>query len=222
MSPPWENSAGMSFKDLPAGKFTMGSAALEAGREDNEAQLSVTLSEAFSIGVTEVTQSQYEQVVGRNPSRFKGANNPVENVSWDDAIEFCRLLSALPAEQAAGRKYRLPTEAEWEYACRAGTTTAYSFGDDVSQLGKFAWFGGNSGKTTHVVGTKLSNPWGLFDMHGNAWEWCGDKNGPLRVIRGGCWFNDAANCRAANRFTIDPKRRPHIRSFRLALGPSGQ
>jgi len=199
----------------------MGSAAQEPGHKKNETQHTVMVREAFSIGITEVTQSQYEHVVGHNPSRSKGSNNPVEDVSWKDAVEFCRLLSELPAEQSAGRIYRLPTEAEWEYACRAGTTTSYSFGDDVSQLNKYAWFGDNSEKTTHAVGTKLPNPWGLFDMHGNAWEWCGDTKGTLRVIRGGCWFNDATVCRTARRFAIDPNRRPHIRGFRVALTPSG-
>ena len=101
----------------------------------------------------------------------------MEIVSWDDAVAFCEKLSALPAEQAAGRVYRLPTEAEWEYACRAGTTTAYSFGDDEQDLGKYAWFGKNSGKTTHAVGEKLPNGWGLYDMHGNVLEWCSDRGG---------------------------------------------
>ena len=128
------HSIGMEFKLIPAGGFTMG-----AGSYEHQ----VTLTQAFKIGVHEVTQLQYEQVMGVNPSKFKGANNPVEMVSWEDAVEFCRRLSDLPAEKAAGNVYRLPTEAEWEYACRAGTTTKYSFGDDESEFGEYAWHDGN-------------------------------------------------------------------------------
>ena len=139
----------MEFKLIPAGKFIMGE-----GDQAHE----VTQTKPFKIGVHEVTQAQYEQVMGVNPSHFKGADNPVEKVSWDDAVEFCRRLSDLPAEKAAGHVYRLPTEAEWEYACRAGTTTKYSFGDDESDLGDHAWFLENflenSGTNTHPVGRK--------------------------------------------------------------------
>ena len=178
---------------------------------------------SFSIGVHEVTQSQYESVMGANPSRFKGANSPVENVSWNDVVAFCAKLSSLPAEVAAGRVYRLPTEAEWEYACRAGTTTAYSFGDDEKDLEKYAWFGVNSGSTTHGVGEKLPNGWGLYDMHGNVWEWCSDADGSARVLRGGGWRDVAAGCRTANRYTHEPTYRGHYIGFRLALSsPSGQ
>jgi formylglycine-generating enzyme required for sulfatase activity len=130
------------------------------------------------MGVHEVTQAQYEQVMGVNPSQFKGANNPVETVRWEDAVGFCRNLSELPAEKAAGRVYRLPTEAEWEYACRAGTTTNYSFGYNDSDLGLYAWYAVNSGGRTHPVGGKKPNSWGLYDMHGNVWEWCQDRFAP--------------------------------------------
>ncbi len=174
---------------------------------------------AFSIGVYEVTQKQYAAVMGSNPSYFKGANNPVEQVSWDDAVAYCAKLSSLPAEVAAGRVYRLPTESEWEYACRAGTTTEYSFGDDKQDLGKYAWFKENSGKTTHAVGEKLPNGWGLYDMHGNVWEWCSDAEGSGRVYRGGSWTSDAAHCRTAYRGTLEPTNRGHNRGFRLALSP---
>jgi hypothetical protein len=187
--PPWENSAGMYFKVLPT----------------------------FSIGVHEVTQSQYESVMGSNPSKFKGTNNPVEMVSWNEAVAFCKKLSTLPAERAAGRLYRLPTEAEWEYACRKNTITEYSFGEDAANLSKYAWFDENSANTTHAVGEKLANGWGLYDMHGNVSEWCSDASGLYRVLRGGSWFTDAANCRSAFRFSDVPSSRGSHYGFRLAL-----
>jgi formylglycine-generating enzyme required for sulfatase activity len=196
--PPIQNSVGMKFKLLPS----------PGG--------------AFSMGVYEVTQQQYEAVMGSNPSEFKGANNPVENVSWDDAVAYCAKLSSLPAELAAGRVYRLPTEAEWEYACRAGTTTEYSFGDNEQDLGKYAWFETNSGSKPHAVGEKLPNGWGLYDMHGNVWEWCSDAEGSFRVLRGGSWFYGAAYCRSAYRRTNVPTFRHANIGFRLALSPSGQ
>ena len=156
--------------------------------------------------------------MGTNPSRFQGFLNPVDGVSRSDAVEFCRRLSELPEEKAAGRVYRLPTEAQWEYACRAGTTTEYSFGDDASQLGVYAWYDVNS---THPVGEKLPNAWGLYDMHGNVSEWTLDQyvptlyrqrkrktaNNPLqrpsktypRVVRGGAWSDKASRLRSATR-----------------------
>jgi formylglycine-generating enzyme required for sulfatase activity len=227
------NTIGMSFKLIPAGEFIMmgsreleaGSPESEAGRDADEAQRAVKIPSAFWIGVYEVTQSQYKSVMGSNPSHFKGANKPVDSVSWSDAVAFCVRLSSLPAEVAAGRVYRLPTEAEWEYACRAGTTTAYSFGDDAQDLGKYAWFGDNSGSTTHAVGKKLPNGWGLYDMHGNVWEWCSDAvvDGSFRVRRGGGWYVVAADCRAADRSGIAPSSRDFILGFRLALSsPSGE
>jgi formylglycine-generating enzyme required for sulfatase activity len=154
------DSIGMQFKLIPAGTFTMG-----RGNGAHE----VTLTKPFKLGVHEVTQAQYEQVMGKNPSYFKGAGNPVERVSWHNAVEFCRKLSALPAEKAAGNVYRLPTEAEWEYAYRAGTTTNYSFGDDDSGLGDYAWFRATSGwfwanvgSVSHPVGGKKPNVWGCM------------------------------------------------------------
>ena len=227
-SPPRKNSIGIEFKLLPAGTFTMG---------DKDDAHRVTLTKAFELGVYEVTQKQYEQVMGTNPSNFKGAQNPVDNVSWHDAVEFCRKLSALPAEQAAGRVYRLPTEAEWEYACRGGTTTLYSFGDDESQLGQYAWYDKNSGNTTHAVGGKKPNPWGLYDMHGNVAEWVEDEYGEYqgkpaidpsvpnapssagsqRVFRGGYWFHSASSCRAASRFAFLPASRFNFIGFRVSL-----
>jgi hypothetical protein len=191
---PFKNSAGMSFKLLPYGP-----------------------NGAFSIGVYEVTQQQYEAVMGSNLSKFKRANSPVENVSWYEAVKYCAKLSSLPTEVAAGRVYRLPTAAEWEYACRAGTTTEYSFGDNEQDLGKYAWFKDNSDKKTHAVGEKLPNGWGLYDMHGNVWEWCSDAEGSDRVCRGGSWYNDAADCRTAARRTGVPAYRDNCYGFRLAL-----
>ena len=213
------NSFGMKMVLIPPGEFMMGSPASEAGRWDNEAQHTVTLSKAFSIGVYEVTQSQSEQVMGSNPSHFKGANNPVEMVSWHDAVAFCGKLSALPAEVAAGRVYRLPTEVEWEYACRAGTTTAYSFGDSASELVKYGWFDDNSGYETHAVGERQSNALGLYDIHGNVWEWCSDEaeEDSNNVLRGGGWFDAATFCRSASRGADIPSLRTYVSGFRLAL-----
>ena len=162
----------------------------------------------------------------------------VETVSWEDAVEFCRRLSDLPEEKAAGRVYRLSTEAQWEYACRAGTTTAYSFGDDASKLGDCAWFGENSGGSPHPVGRKKPNSWGLYDMHGNVWEWCSDwydqypsgavtdptgpQSGLKRVNLGGCYSRPAADSRLAVRGKhLSSKSFPNL-GFRVVCGQSGQ
>ena len=223
---------GMEFKLIPAGKFTMG----DASGDEDETPHEVTLTKPFKMGVHEVTQAQYEQVMGVNPSKYKGADNPVETVSWEDAVEFCRKLSELPAEKAAGNVYRLPTEAEWEYACRAGTTTKYSFGDDESELGDYAWYGVNSDQKTHPVGSKKPNAWGLYDMYGNVWEWCQDwyvdypsgsvtdpsgaTSGSVRVIRGGSWDYPAEFCRSADRNWNGPSYRSYLYGFRVCLRPS--
>ena len=224
------DSIGMEFKLIPAGTFTMGE-----GDKAHE----VTLTQPFKMGIHEVTQAQYEQVMGVNASKYKGADNPVETVSWEDAVEFCRKLSELPAEKAAGNVYRLPTEAEWEYACRAGTTTKYSFGDDESKLGDYGWFSENSGTKTHPVGGKKPNAWGLYDMYGNVWEWCQDWHGDYpsgavtdpagatsgsdRVDRGGCWYNSAGFCRSAARgWGIPSFRYSSYGGFRVCLSPSGK
>ncbi len=227
-------SIGMEFKLIPAGKFIMG----DVRGEDGWTPYEVTLTKPFKMGIHEVTQAQYEQVMGVNPSEFKGANNPVENVSWDDAVVFCRRLSELPAEKAAGNVFRLPTEAEWEYACRAGTTTKYSFGDDESDFGEYAWYGDKYGDKHYPVGSKQPNAWGLYDMHGNVWEWCQDlygdypsgtvtdptgaASGSFRVLRGGCWISSVENCRSAYRGRSNPSLRYYDRGFRVYLSPSGK
>jgi formylglycine-generating enzyme required for sulfatase activity len=227
------NSVGMSLKLLPAGSFTMGDA---AGSSDEKPHR-VTLTRPFYMGVHEVTNAQWKRVVGSVPSNWKDGDQPVENVSWEEAVEFCRKLSDMPEERTAGRVYRLPTEAEWEYACRAGTTTQYSFGDDETRLGDYGWFDGNSGSKTHAVGQKMPNAWGLYDMHGNVWEWCSDwygaysdgavtnpqglSSGSDRVRRGGSWLNSASICRSAYRRGPSPSNRRDILGFRLALSPSG-
>jgi formylglycine-generating enzyme required for sulfatase activity len=216
------NSIGMKLVLIPKGTFMMGSPESEEGREKGEVQHEVTLSKDFYLGVTEITQAQYQKVMGENPSYYQGdkvqgdsSNHPVEWVSREDAAEFCNKLSALPKERKAGRVYRLPTEAEWEYACRAGSKSAYSFGDERDSLGDYAWFSENGDGKSHPVGKKKPNAWGLYDMHGNVWEWCSDWDGkypngavsdpvgPLegsyRVFRGGSWCIGAASCRSANR-----------------------
>jgi formylglycine-generating enzyme required for sulfatase activity len=221
------NSIGMKFKPILGGTFTMG----DANGDADEAPHQVTLTRAFELGVYEVTQEQYKKVMGTTPSEFKGPQNPVEMVSWDDAVEFCRNLSAMPAEKKAGYIYRLPTEAEWEYACRAGTTTKYCFGDSDSALGDYAWYDENSGNTTHPVGGKKPNPWGLYDMHGNVWEWCQDwygdypsgsvtdpqgvKSGSPRVNRGGSWYDTALYARSAARDGYSPDLRFYDLGFRV-------
>ena len=178
---PIENSIGMVLVPIPAGEFLMGSPETEPGRRDNEVQHQVTLTKPFLLGVHEVTQGQWQAVMGTTPWKGKefvkeGDDYPATYVSWHDAVEFCRKLS-----EKEGLEYRLPTEAEWEYACRAGTTTAYSFGDDASELGEYAWYRENARnvgqKYAHTVGQKKPNPWGLYDMHGNVWEWCSDWYG---------------------------------------------
>ncbi len=238
------NSIGMKLVLIPKGTFMMGSPESEQGRYENETQHEVTISKGYYFGVYEVTQAQYEKVIGKNPSHFQGAivgnenaDLPVENVSWDDAVEFCKKLSDLPEEKKAGRVYRLPTEAEWEYACRAGSKTAYSFDDEEGLLPEYGWFNRNSSDRTHTVGLLEPNAWGLYDMHGNVWEWCSDRHGEYpkgavsdptgpkvgsyRVLRGGGWDYVAALCRSAIRTWFAPSHRSNSLGFRLALSPSG-
>jgi formylglycine-generating enzyme required for sulfatase activity len=212
---------------IAPGTFTMGSPPNEKDRRPYEGpQTKVTISRGFLMSKYEVTQAQYKAVVGGNPSHFKGDNKPVEQVSWNDAVSYCAKLTG--KEKAAGvlpagYEYRLPTEAEWEYACRARTTTRFSFGNDESQLGQYDWYGSNSSGTTHPVGQKKPNRWGLYDMHGNVREWCQDwwdnypggsvidPQGPAtginRVLRGGAYAMAARS--SANREDNDFKPSDH-------------
>jgi len=195
----------------------MGSPEDEPGRWQDEGPQHEVEVKAFSIGKYEVTFEEYDlfcEATGEKKPDDNGwgrGNRPVINVSWNDAVAYCEWLS-----EQTGEHYRLPTEAEWEYACRAGTQTRYSFGDDESQLGDYAWFDNNSDNQTHPVGEKLPNPWGLYDMHGNVWELtCPGKDGPC-VLRGGSWSADPRWVRGAAR----PRAVPHYGygagGFRLA------
>jgi formylglycine-generating enzyme required for sulfatase activity len=202
---------------IPAGEFIMGSPESEEIRgpfNEEGPQHRVRISKPFYLGKYEVTQAQWKAVMGGDPSSFKGDSKlPVESVFWRDCVAFCQEIS-----QKSGKKIRLPTEAEWEYACRAGSTTAYSFGDSPDGLGQYAWYDENSDEQTHPVGQKRPNPWGLYDMHGNVWEWCSDwygedyygqspatdplgpTSGEYRVYRGGSWyFCGDWGCRSAVR-----------------------
>ncbi|MFM7792848.1 MAG: formylglycine-generating enzyme family protein, partial [Microcystis panniformis] len=186
----------------------------------------------FKIGKYPITQAQYEAVMGTNPSNFvNNPQNPVEKVSWNDAQAFCQKLS-----QITGKTYRLPTEAEWEYACRAGTTTRYYFGDDANQLGDYAWYRKNSQGTTHPVGQKKPNAWGLYDMSGNVFEWCEDnwhdnyigapkdgsawliKDNHSQIVRGGSWYNNPDVCRSAYRSYLVRRVNVYGSGFRVVCG----
>jgi len=186
----------------------------------------------FKMGKTEVTQAQWEAIMGENPSRFKGENNPVENVSWDDCQEFLKLLNSVPSIKASGLTFRLPKDEEWEYACRAGAAGQYcklETGTEISEstLGQVAWFEDNSNKQTHPVGQKQPNAFGLYDMHGNVWEWCQEEYGQVesfakgkdyehdRVRRGGGWRNSAMFCESSCRYWDSPSYRYDYLGFRL-------
>ena len=195
----------------------MGSPASEAGRFDNEAQHRVQITKAFYLSETEVTQESWQKVMGANPSGFKGANNPVEQVSWNDCQSFCR-SSGL----------RLASESEWEYACRAGTTTAYSFGAGITkQQANF------DATRTVACGSLPANQWGFREMHGNAWEWCEDGyetsasatqdaakgNTAYRVLRGGAWYTDTGLVRSSTRLDLTPDVTDFNVGFRVARAP---
>lgn len=240
------NSIGMTFALIPPGTFEMGSDPGEAGRREHEGpKHTVTISRPFYMSVFPVTQEQYEKVKGRNPSAFTkthggGPDHPVESVTWADAVSFCERLSRTPEEQTHARAYRLPTEAEWEFACRGGTKTAFSCGDKFGPNdGHYAAAGvfGKSGGQGHTaaVGRFHANPLGLHDMHGNVQEWCSDwydeyyyfdspakdphgpPTGTLRVVRGGCWSMFGNDCRSAARRGHDPVSPGNTVGFRVAL-----
>ena len=217
------NSLGMKLSLIPAGRFIMGSPENEPGRRPVEKQHEVTLTRSFYMGTTEVTQAQWKALMGDNPSFVEGDDHPVETIPWAKAVEFCHKLS-----EKEGAKYRLPTEAEWEYACRAGTTTPFHTGatistDEANYNGQQIYGNGRKGKfrdETTPVASFPPNAWGLHDMHGNVWEWCADwygayragavsdptgpAEGTTRVVRGGCWVTAPAVCRSANRGDTEP------------------
>jgi formylglycine-generating enzyme required for sulfatase activity/serine/threonine protein kinase len=247
------SKTGMVLVLIPAGRFDMGSPDSDKDANGSEKpRHPVRITRPFYLGATEVTQGQYRAVTGANPSHFKESDDhPVEQVSWNEAIEFCDKLSKLDGltpyygpnvgKPSGGEGYRLPTEAEWEYACRAGSTTRFGFGDDAAMFGQYAWYKDNSGHKTNPVGRKRPNAFGLFDMHGNVSEWCGDvydakyysvsvvddPPGPSlsqasgRVIRGGTWLYDPRTARSANRHGHTPGFRYDYLGFRLARGQSG-
>jgi formylglycine-generating enzyme required for sulfatase activity len=219
------NSIGMKFTLIPVGEFYMGSEEYDAEKHVHK----VKINNPFYLGTNPMTQREWKAVMGSNPSSFKGDDLPVERVSWDKVQEFIKKLNEIEGTD----KYRLPSEAEWEYACRAGTTTKYSFGDSEKKLGSYAWYVKNSDYKTHRVGQKKSNPGGLYDMHGNVWEWVQDEwhdgydgaptdgsawesgDGAYRVFRGGSWYYRAWYCRSAFRGPVVPHYRDDNLGFRL-------
>ena len=222
------NTIGMEFVLIPAGSFKMGGDVYDREKPIHQ----VVLNHPFYLQTTAVTQRQWQRVIGDKPAEFKDCdkNYPVKMVSWKMTKQFIRKLN----EKEGSDNYRLPSEAEWEYACRAGTATEFSFGDDDKKLGEYAWFKENSDDMTHSVGTKKPNDWGLYDMHGNVWEWVEDDyhdnydgasadgrawidkpRGQRRVMRGGSWSSVAGNCRSATRW-ISPGTRTTLIGFRLA------
>jgi serine/threonine-protein kinase len=264
-APDFTNSVGMKLMLIPKGKFLMGSPASELKRQIIESQHEVSLTRPYYLGAYEVTQEQFQAVMGKSPSHFsrQGAGKlyvqmiaeadlkrfPVENVTWEEAVTFCQKLSALPEEKRLGRAYRLPTEAEWEYACRAGVPASpFHFGSQLSSteanfFGSEPYGGAAKGlylSRTAAVGSYKPNAWGLYDMHGNVWEWCSDwldngnpgpdpkedphgpNAGTVRCVRGGSWGNAGWDCRSASRGGFDPnKGYPHV-GFRVACTATPQ
>ena len=231
-----KNSIGMDFILIPSGVYKMGSPAEETDRFSDETLHVATLPDSIYMQTTEVTQAQWAAVMGNNPAKFKecGDNRPVEQVSWLDVQEFIRRLNQMEGADS----YRLPTETEWEYAARAGGTTVFGNGDMTNAkcgpdtvLTAMGWYCGNSGEKTHPVGSKSPNAWGLYDMHGNVWEWCQDWYGPYptnensgflilplkwgRVVRGGSYISYAGLCRSAARGWQNPEKRVTHLGFRL-------
>ncbi len=237
------NTIGMQFSCIPGGTFTMGSPSTEPNRAANEIPHRVTVS-AFEMQTTDVTQAQWVKVMGSNPSNFKSQSNcpktytiqpvqmcpnhPVEQVSFGDVQEYIRKVNETLHD---GYKYRLPTEAEWEYAARAGSQTAYYFGDNTSVMDQYAWYSGNSNSQTHDVAKLQANSFGLYDMSGNVWQWVQDwwgdystsdqvnplgaQSGSYRVLRGGSWYQDARSLRSASCYNFGPSARSHDVGFRL-------
>ncbi|MDD4873030.1 MAG: formylglycine-generating enzyme family protein [Kiritimatiellae bacterium] len=224
-----KTESGVEMVIIPGGSFMMGD---KQEATDSQPLHKVTIS-SFCIDRYEVTQEQYEDLIGNNPAKYEGAKLPIEQVRWTQAARYCNARSVKENLKPCydetkwtcdfdANGYRLPTEAEWEYACRAGTTTPYSFGNDIRSLDSYAWFKGNSGKKTHIVGGKNPNPWGLYDMHGNVTEWCNDwynpqyyatspekdprgpDNGTKRVLRGGSWSNPPEKCISSFRVSDTP------------------
>ena len=240
---PLSDKVNLNLIWINPGTFTMGSPSDELGRWDDEVQHQVTLTQNYWLSDCEVTQGLYEAVMGTNPSYDVSKWFPVENISWNDAMEFCQKLTAI--EKAAGRlpegyEYTLPTEAQWEYACRAGTTTALNSGKNLSdeygcpEMDEVGWYWYNSDEP-HPVGQKQPNAWGLYDMHGNVWEWCldyygdypassitdpkGPGTGSYHVLRGGGWSGVADECRSAYRYYSYPSNWDYSYGFRVALAP---
>jgi formylglycine-generating enzyme required for sulfatase activity len=217
----------MRYAWIPPGAFLMGG---EANPREKPLHR-VTIRKGFYLGIIPVTQAQWRSVMGYNPSKFPGADRPVEMVSWDDCRACCQKLT-----QLTGKPIRLPTEAEWEYACRAGGNSEYHTGDGEDSLRRAGWFKGNSDGQTHPVGKLPCNAWNLFDMHGGVWEWCSDwfvegyetehqvdpagpASGERRVVRGGAWDAEAAECRSAYRGRILPGNRYNDCGFRVCFCP---
>jgi len=234
------NSIGMKFVEIPTGEFMMG---------EGDDAVAVTLTRPFLLGKYEVTQEQFKKVMSLEPWAGErevqvSASNAASYVNWKEATMFCQRLTESEHESnllSRSDSYHLPTEAQWEYACRAGTTTVYSFGDDESPLGDFAWFKDNAKNVdeafAHRVGMKAPNPWGLHDMHGNVWEWCSDwhgekpsggtnpvgpERGVIHVIRGGGWGNDPVSCRSAYRGSSVPSNHNGLMGFRVACSQSAE
>ena len=223
------NSIGMEFVMVESGEFIMGSPEEELYSDKDERPMrQVTVSNDFYIGVYEVTQAEWKAVMGTEPSEFKGTDLPVDKVSWSDANKFLDKLNKMEENS----EYRLPTEAEWEYAARAGTNTAYTFGSEEADLFQYAWFTENSEDKTHPVGMKEANAWGLYDVHGNIAEWVMDEyhsnyqkapsdsrvwEGGVdrRVVRGGSWDNAAENCRSGHRDDMGEGSRKNYIGFRV-------
>ncbi len=216
VEPEFENDFGMLMVLLPSGEFTMGSPESEPGRDSDETPRRVILSQSMYVAAFEVTQKQWERVMGTVPARHIGTDRPVDSVSFEDALDFAAKVS-----EQTGHTYRLPTEAEWEFACRAGTTTAYHTGERLRDTDATfrTWPADGSARDiegTTEVGSHEPNAWGLYDMHGNVWEWAVAENGS-GVLRGGAWSFSATAARCAARLELAPDRRYDVNGLRLVM-----